>query len=121
MHYSVISDVKAVTTIAVGESAIDIQCLFIHGSDARGCRVELVSDYPSVNSVIMNISRNDMVGSAKFTLNQPVSCYNRVLAFDIEVNHALSNLTIEGDIMFQPRSTPNTLCSGTFKCIIMWR
>ena len=32
----VTSDVQAVSATVVGESTIDIQCLFIHGSDALG-------------------------------------------------------------------------------------
>ena len=32
------SDVQAVNATVVGESTIDIQCWFIHGSDVLGCR-----------------------------------------------------------------------------------
>ena len=35
----------------VGESTIDIQCWFIHGSDALGCKVVLVSDCPNISNV----------------------------------------------------------------------
>ena len=42
--YVVTSDVQAVNATVVGESTIDIQCWFIHGSDALGCKVVLVSD-----------------------------------------------------------------------------
>ena len=43
------SDVQAVNATVVGESTIDIQCWFIHGSDALGCKVVLVSDCPNAN------------------------------------------------------------------------
>ena len=106
----------------MGDSTIDIQCWFIHGSDALGCKAVLVSDYPSVNYEVMNISRNDnnMSASGMFNLTQPVSCYSKVLAFDIESDDTLSNLTLE--VNLHPTSTPDALCSGiyTLFSIIIW-
>ena len=103
------SDVQAVNATVVDESTIDIQCWFIHGSDALGCKVVLVSDYPGVNIEIINISRNNtLLAFGRINLTQPVSCYSKVVAFDIESDDTLSNLTIE----VQLRATPNTLCSG---------
>ena len=110
---SVTSDVQAVNATVVGESTINIQCWFIHGSDALGCKVVLVSDYRGVNNETMNITRktnNIMSVFGTFNLTQPVSCYNRVLAFDIEISNTLSNVTIEGN--FQPTATTNSICSG---------
>ena len=43
-------DVQSINATVVDEYAIDIKCHFIHGSDALGCKVVLVSDYPNVNS-----------------------------------------------------------------------
>ena len=110
---SVTSDVQAVNATAVGESTMIIQCWFIRGSDALGCKVVLVSDYRGVNNEIMNITRktnNIMSVFGTFNLTQPVSCYNRVLPFDIEISNTLSNVTIEGK--FQPIATTNSICSG---------
>ena len=47
---SVASDIQAVNATVVGESTIDIQCWFIHGSDALGCKVVLVSDHSVENT-----------------------------------------------------------------------
>ena len=96
--------------MATGESTIDIQCWFIHGSDALGCVVVLISDHPGVNNKTMNMSRNAMLASGTFNLIQPSSCYTRILAFDIEANGALSDLTIDGNV--QSDSTQYTLCSS---------
>ena len=54
MHfiYLVTSDIQAVSATVVGESTIDIQCWFIHGSDALGCKVVLVSDHPTISDEI---------------------------------------------------------------------
>ena len=51
-----------------------------------------------------------MSASGTFNSTQPVSCYNRVFAFDIEINNTLSNVVIEG--VFQPTATTNSMCSG---------
>ena len=99
---------KAVNAIATGVSTIDIQCWFIHGSDAQGCIVVLVSDHPGVNNETMNMSRNAMLASGTFNLIQPSSCYTRIFASDIETNGRLSDLIIEGNV--QPNSTQNTSC-----------
>ena len=93
--YLVTSDVQAVNATAVGESTIDIQCWFIHGSDALGCKVVLVSDCPNISDVHANLSRSNM--SASGQLNN-IACYQRVFAFYIDVNNTISNLTIEGNI-----------------------
>lgn len=114
MYYLVTSDGEAVIAIVMDESTINIQCWFIHGSDALGCKVVLVSDHPSVNNETMNISRNDMLASGTFNFIRPSSCYSRIFASDIEANitdsESLSDLNIEGE--FQPNSTQNTLCSS---------
>ena len=81
----------------MGESTIDIQCWFIHGSDALGCKIVLVSDCPHVDDEHAILLRSDMSASGQLSLSH-ISCYHRVLAFDIDVNNTLSNLTIEGSI-----------------------
>ena len=101
---------KAVNAVVTGESTIDIQCWFIHGSDTLGCFVVLVSDHPGVNNETMNMSRSAMLASGTFNLIQPSSCYTRIFASDIEANRRLSDLYIEGNV--QPISTQNTLCTS---------
>ena len=98
LMYVVTSDVQAVNATVVGESTIDIQCWFIHGSDALGCKVVLVSDCPNISDVHANLSRSDISASGQLILTYNISCYHRVFAFDIEVNDTISNLTIEGMI-----------------------
>ena len=58
---------KAVNAMATGESTINIQCWFIHGSDALGCGVVLVSDHPGVNNETLNMSRNTILASGIVT------------------------------------------------------
>ena len=106
------TDVQSVNTTVTGEFTIDIQCWFIHGSDAQGCKVVLVSEYEHEVVIIERNNDNVISASGTFNLTYPVSCYSRVLAFDTEHNNILSNLSIEGKL--QPRLTLSTkLCSLT--------
>ena len=101
--YLVTSDVQSVSATVVEESTVAIQCLFIHGSDALGCKVVLVSNCSNVSDIYANISRNNnvtMSASGKLNLAHNISCYSRVFAFDIDINNTISNLTIEGMIKF---------------------
>ena len=96
--YLVTSDVQAVNATVVSESTIDIQCWFIHGSDALGCKVVLISDCPNVSDVHANLSRSAMLAIGQLTMTHNISCYHRVYVFDIDVNNTISNLTIERTI-----------------------
>ena len=95
--FLVTSDVQAVNATVLNESTIDIQCWFIHGSDALGCKVVLVSDCPNISDVHANLSRSDMSAIGQLTSTY-IFCYHRVFAFDIDVNNTISNLTVEGVI-----------------------
>ena len=95
----------------MGESTIDIQCLFIHGSDAVGCNVVLVSDHPGVNNETKTLMRKNLTASAqlKVMLHQ-VGCYHRVLAYSIDVNNIMNNIFIEGRLNSGTNSI--SVCSG---------
>ena len=93
-----ISDVQSVNAIVVVGSAVDIQCWFIHGSDALGCKVVLVSNCSNISDVHANISRSDMSAFKQLALTDNISCYHQIFAFDIDINNTISNLSIEGMI-----------------------
>ena len=110
MIYIDTSDVQSVSVSLMDRSTVIFQCTFIHGSDALGCKVVLVSNNPGVDNKSVNISRNNYKSAQKTViLTQPFSCYSRMFAFDIEFNGTISNLTIEGQM-----STPlSNSCSST--------
>ena len=91
-------DVQSINATVVGESTIDIQCHFIHGSDALGCKVVLVSNCSNISDIHTNISKGKTSASKQLTLTDNISCYHQMFAFDIEVNNTISNLFIEGMI-----------------------
>ena len=105
----VTSDVQSVSATVVDKSTIAIQCLFIHGSDALGCKVVLVSNCSNISDVYANISRNNnviMSASGKLSLAYNISCYYRLFASDIDINNTISNLTIEGTIKLMVNNEP---------------
>ena len=62
----------------------------------------LVSDCPSISDIHANLSKSAIsTASGKLCLTSNIACYQRVFAFDIDVNNTgtISNLTIEGPIM----------------------
>ena len=95
------SDVQAVTATVVRESTIDIQCLFIEGSDAVGCKAVFVSECTGVDyHQYTNLLRVNTTasGQLRLSLSYRNPCHHRVFAYDIEIDNNTSNLTIEGII-----------------------
>ena len=89
-----------------------IECHFIHGSDALGCKVVLVSDYPDVN----NVDANKYISAfGRLNLTHEALCYHHVFAYNIDVNSTVSTVYIEEDVI-KPTSA-NYVCSG--KCIYL--
>ena len=98
--FTVTSDVQSVSATVVDESTIAMQCFFIHGSDALGCKVVLVSNCTNVRNIhtIITRSNSTMITSAsrRLSLTHTISCYHKLHAFSIDINDTISNLMIEG-------------------------
>ena len=98
------SDVQVISAEAVGDYVCAVECHFINGSDALGCKIHLVSDHPNVKTVVKSLIReNDSISSShlikrELTLPHPVSCYRHVLAFDIENDNNISEFAINGSL-----------------------
>ena len=100
-------DVQAVNATVVGESTIHIQCLFIRGSDAVGCKITLVSECPGVANGNANITRSDTSNIGRLSLTtHNISCYLKVLAYDIDVNNTISDISVDAKIRLMPNSEP---------------
>ena len=108
---SVTSDVQSVTATVVRESTIDIQCLFIHGSDAVGCKVVLVSDHSDVNNETATLLKTNTSAFGQLNLTLKAACYHRVLAYTFDVNYTTNNFYIE-EILYSNYSVTNIECSG---------
>ena len=81
--------------------SISVECHFINGSDAQGCKVVVVSDHPSVGNITAMLIRHnesDTTASGQVNLTYHIDCYHYVLAFDIEANGTISSLATKGEI-----------------------
>ena len=96
----------------MGESTIDIQCLFIHGSDAVGCKVVLVSDRPGVNNETGTLIRRSKSESASgyFETMQEIGCYQRVIAYVIDMNYNTNTFPIKEKL--HSNRNIEKMCSG---------
>ena len=101
MHL-VTTDVQFVSAEAVDMYTYSIQCHFINGSDAHGCQVMLVSEQPGIENVTQDFTRSStpyyLFVQEKLNVSNPVSCYQKVVGFDIEINYTIGDLVIEGNI-----------------------
>ena len=93
------TDVHSVSLRVIADYSIDVQCHFINGSDAQGCKIVVTSDHQSdsvANSSTNLIKSNesDVISSGQLNLSYSVDCYDHVFAFDIEANGTTSSSAI---------------------------
>ena len=99
--YGVRSDVQSVSTTVVDESTTQIQCWFIHGSDADTA-FKYWANLSRNNNVIVSVSgKLNPIHNMHFLLSS-----NACIHFDIDINNSISNLTIEGMIKLMTRNKP---------------
>ena len=93
----------------IADSIIDVQCHFINGSDAQGCKILITSDHPSVensSTVLIKNSESNTIVSQELNLSYSIDCYHRVFAFDIEMNGTIGkSAIIERAVMENSLST----------------
>ena len=109
--YAGVSDLQDVTLMVVGESTVDIQCLFISGSesDAVGCKLVFVSDHQSINNETVNLTRNNKSAYGQINLTHKASCYHSVVAYTITTDHQIVSISsLEKTINVEK----NIVCSG---------
>ena len=72
----------------VGESArsVDIQCLFIVGTDVKGCKVVLVSDYENIDNETVTLTRINTSAHGQLNLTHKASCYLKAVAYTIPID-----------------------------------
>ena len=81
-----------------GRSLIRVQCDFITGSDAQGCMVMLVGDFNETLNLTRPDNASDISETYMFNLQYTISCFETVLAYDIEKDGSIGSLAIYGAI-----------------------
>ena len=75
-------------------------CHFLPGSDALGCMVILIGEFSNHTLKLMKRSADDAVHTEELKLeNSSLSCYNRIVAFDIESDGSVGTLPVPGHLM----------------------
>ncbi len=88
------TDVQMVRVAAARSDpyTINIKCVFISGYTAQGCMVMLLGE---VDNTTVNLTRDQ--NARIFNSAYSVSCYNTVIAFDIELNGSIGVIPVPGD------------------------
>ena len=89
------TDVQMVRAIAQKDTnAFTIQCEFMIGSDAQGCLVMLVGQHGNFTDMLTRDNSTKHVN-----VKHPHSCYQTILAFDIESNGSVASTAVFGEIV----------------------
>ena len=96
------TDVQRVLLTKATDYSVEIKCHFINGSDARGCKVVIVSEHAAVKNItvmLMKAGESDSIVSELRNLTQyAFDCYSKALAYDIEADNSIGSLAIAGVI-----------------------
>ena len=74
-----------------------VHCYFINGSDAQGCLVVFINSFGQVDNQTARLESN-YTAWKEIILDHPVSCYDQVLAFDIEAGGNVSDLAVIANV-----------------------
>ena len=83
--------------IEIDEYTVVVHCYFVNSSDAQGCLVIFTSNFRQVNNLTARLDSNSTAWE-EFNLDHPVSCYDQVLAFDIEAGGNVSDVAVMANI-----------------------
>jgi hypothetical protein len=87
-------------------SAFRVRCDFMTGSIAQGCVVVLVGER---SNITVNFTRGTEVEVDLSTVH-PTSCYNRVVAYDIESDGSVGSLAVPGKILADMTTNSAATC-----------
>ena len=74
-----------------------IHCYYVNGSDVQGCLVVFINNFGQVDNQTVRLESNS-TALEQFNLNHPISCYHRLLAFDIEAGGNVSDIAIVANV-----------------------
>jgi len=95
--HTVTTDVQQVTVSRGDNQSVEVECLFLQGSEALGCCVEFTRD--NEQTIIERISRlnNSFVARDEIALDLALSCYE-VFVYDWEADNTTGTVPIPVEI-----------------------
>ncbi len=108
--YADTTDVQKIIVVPLEESnAFAVQCIFLSGSIAQGCKVILMGEF---DSITVNLTKNGLCAADTIEANLPVSNYSAVFGHDIESDGSVGTLAIHGTILRNASSIARCMPSG---------
>ena len=102
------TDVQLVSAMELRDvSAFRVRCDFMAGFTAQGCVVVLVGELQG--NITVNFMRGTEIDEVINTVH-PTSCYNRVVAYDIESDGSVGSLAVPGRILADTTSNSVATC-----------
>ena len=97
--HTITTDVQQVTVSRGDNQSVEVECLFLQGSEALGCFVELTQDNEQM--IIERISRLNysFVARGEITLDLALSCYE-VYVYDWEADNTTGTVPIPVEIAY---------------------
>ena len=84
-----------VTAVSTENNSLVVQCIFVTGSTARGCKVVLVGQF---DNTTLNLTRKGLIATATVSTGSlQAACITEVLGYDIESNGTVGILAIEAN------------------------
>ena len=101
MHHTITDTTDVQQVIATSDevnNVLIVQCDFILGSNAHGCMVILVGE---LGNITVNLTRENLYTLTTLTINKmlPLSCYHKIIAFDIESDKSVGTLAVSGSLV----------------------
>ena len=102
------TDVQLVSAVELRDvSAFRVRCDLMAGSIAQGCMVVLIGE---LDNITLSFAGGPDIEKVMNTTN-PTSCYNRIVAYDIESDGTVGSLAVPGNILADVTSNSVAPCS----------
>jgi len=97
--HTVTTDVQQVTVSRGDNQSVEVECLFLQGSEALGCYVELTQDNEQMIRDRISRLNNSFVARGEIALDLALSCY-KVYIYDWEADSTTGTVPIPVEISY---------------------
>jgi len=102
--HTVTTDVQQVTVSRGDNQSVEVECLFLQGSEALGCFVELTRGNEQTIRERISMLNDSFVARGEITLDLALSCYE-VYVYDWEADNTTGTVPISVEIAYVNNSS----------------
>ena len=99
LQHTVTTDVQQATVSMGDNQSVEVECLFLLGSEALGCYVELTQDNKQMIRDRISRPNNSFIARGEIALGLALSCYE-VYIYDWEVDNTTGTVPIPVEISY---------------------